>query len=159
MLAWARESTIMESPMRNRALVCALLIGASTALAAPRVYGVPAKTRMWYRDMTPDYTIIDHSDPEELDKAPVNAIMDENNHAIVAPDDFDEQDIPTDSEFASDGLDEEDDEADCENHCTSGVAPTLPPVPLGLTDAPVPSSWWSRSSLLSMQSSSSYFPP
>lgn len=82
------------------------------ALAAPRVYGVPAKIRMWYRNMTPDDTIIDHSDPEELNKAPVNAIMDEYSCAIVAPDDLDGEDIPTDSEFASDGLDDKGDEED-----------------------------------------------
>lgn len=78
------------------------------ALAAPRVYGIPAKNRTWYRNAAPDDTIIDHSDPDELDKAPVNALMDANNHAVVAPDDLDEQDIPTDSEFDSDGLGEDD---------------------------------------------------
>ncbi|KAJ6783562.1 hypothetical protein PWT90_09491 [Aphanocladium album] len=82
------------------------------ALAAPRVYGVPAKTRAWYRDIMPENTIIDHSDPDELDKAPVNAVMDENYRTIVAPDDLDEQDIPTDSELASDGLSDDDAETD-----------------------------------------------
>ncbi|KAJ3495539.1 hypothetical protein NLG97_g3324 [Lecanicillium saksenae] len=77
------------------------------ALEARRVYGVPEKNRLWYRNLAPADTIIDHSDPEELDKAPVNAFMDDNNRTTVAPDDLDEQDIETDSEFDSDGLGED----------------------------------------------------
>lgn len=77
------------------------------ALATRRVYGVPAKNRTWYRNRAPDDTILDHSDPDELNKAPVNAFLDDDNHTIVAPDDLDEQDIPTDSEFESDGLAED----------------------------------------------------
>ncbi|KAM3455720.1 hypothetical protein MY3296_002138 [Beauveria thailandica] len=72
------------------------------ALNRSRVYGVPSRLRVWYRQNCSTSVPLDYSEPEELGTAAVNSVVKSNGDLVWAPEDGEDSD-DEDSDDEEDG--------------------------------------------------------